>query len=264
MQIILDGQQVTAKPGETIVELARRHGVFIPTLCHDPALEPAAMCRVCTVELTERGRTRLVTACNFPLRSEVEINTDTQRLRQGRKVAIELLYARCPGSKKLEELGARYGADFTRFEPDDKQCIMCGLCARVCEKVGANVLSLSGRGVEIHVDTAFGRVATHCIGCGACAQICPVDKIQIKDEGGQRMVIVCGKQASQIKLPVCTSCNKPFGPVIELDKVMARAGEANVPVANPAVCPTCCRRNLAIRMARRHLEQYDIDASEQV
>jgi len=144
MQIILDGQQVTAKSGETIVELARRYGVFIPTLCHDPALEPAAMCRVCTVDLTERGRTRLVTACNFPLRSEVEIKTDTERLRQGRKVAIELLYARCPGSKRPEELGARYGVDFTRFEPDDKQCSRCGLCARVCKRVGAYVLDLGG------------------------------------------------------------------------------------------------------------------------
>ena len=173
MKIIMDGKEVAAERGQTIVEVARRNGVYIPTLCHVPALEPAAMCRVCTVELAEGRRSRLVTACNYPLRGDAEIRTDTPQLRQNRKVLIELLSGRCHGSEVLKELAERYGADLNRFPGEDQQCIMCGLCARVCERVSAHVLALCGRGVEIRVDTSFGKLSSTCIGCGACAQICP-------------------------------------------------------------------------------------------
>src|SRR5512138_883561 len=100
MKITMDGKEVAAQSGETILQVARRNGVDIPTLCHDPSLEPAAMCRLCTVEITERGRSRLVTSCNFPLRGHLEIKTDTEKLRTGRKLTIELLYTRCPDSER--------------------------------------------------------------------------------------------------------------------------------------------------------------------
>src|SRR3989304_1150066 len=115
MKIIMDGKEVAAKSGQTILEVARQNGVYIPTLCHDPSLEPAAMCRLCTVELTENRRTRLVTSCNFPLRGDVEIKTDTEKLRKGRKHTLELLFTRCPDSKHLRELAERYDADLGRF-----------------------------------------------------------------------------------------------------------------------------------------------------
>ena len=261
MKVILDGKEVDAETGRTILEVARANGVDIPTLCHVPALEPAAMCRLCTVELIEGRRSRLVTACNFPLRSEAEIKTDTPRLRQGRKVLIELLHTRCPDSAVLKGLAERYGADLNRFPDDNKECVVCGLCVRVCERIGADVLALSGRGVEIRVNTSFGRTARHCIGCGACAQICPVEKIQIRDENGQRIVIVCGQEASRIPLRRCASCGKPFGPVVNLSLVMERAGEAQVPAFNLLVCPACSRRNHARRLAERHFEQYEFEAA---
>ena len=256
MKITMDGKEVAAQSGETILQVARRNGVVIPTLCHDPSLEPAAMCRLCTVEITERGRSRLVTSCNFPLRGDLDIQTDTEKLRMGRKLTIELLYARCPDSERLKELAKRYGADLSRFSEDNKDCIMCGLCARVCEKVGGNVLTLCGRGVEIRVGTSFGHTAEHCTGCGACAQICPVNKIKVEDGDGMRRIILKGKEASLISLRKCTSCGGYFGPVIDLQEVMERAGETAVPPPNVHVCPACSRRRLARRLAERHFEQY--------
>lgn len=257
MKIIMDGKEVAAERGQTIVEVARRNGVYIPTLCHVPALEPAAMCRICTVELVEGRRTRLVTACNYPLRGDVEIRTDTPQLRHGRKVLIELLAPRCRGAKTLDELAERYGADLTRFPAEDKRCIMCGLCARVCERVGGNVLALCGRGVEIEVDTSFGRLSPTCIGCASCARICPVEAIRVEDVDGERRVIVRGKEASRVALRRCTACGAHFGPVIDLTKVLERAGEAGVPDFNRSICSACSRRRLAHRLAERHFEQYE-------
>lgn len=262
MIIKIDGKEVTAERGETILEVARRNDIYIPTLCHMPALEPAAMCRICTVEMKEKSWTRLVTSCNFPIRGAVEIFTDTPRLRQGRKMAIELLAARCPDAPILKELAERYGADLNRFKVDDKQCIMCGLCARVCERVGSNVLALSGRGVGITVSSFLGQLSPDCIGCGACAQICPVNTIQMIDEDGVRRLVVCGKEVSRVPLRHCSSCGEYFGPLIDLNKVMEKAGEAKVPPPNTHICPTCSRRNLSRRLVQRHFEQYEFSQTE--
>ncbi|HSV93777.1 MAG TPA: 2Fe-2S iron-sulfur cluster-binding protein [Desulfobacterales bacterium] len=262
MKIIMDGKEVAAERGQTIVEVARRNGVYIPTLCHVPALEPAAMCRICTVELAEGRRSRLVTACNYPLRGDAEIHTDTPLLRNGRKVLIELLAPRCQGAKTLAQLAERYGADLDRFPAEDKRCIMCGLCARVCERVGGNVLALCGRGVEIQVDTSFGRLSPTCIGCGSCARICPVEAIRIEDVDGERRVIVRGKEASRVPLRRCSGCGCHFGPVIDLGTVLRRAGETGVPDFNRNVCPACSRRSLARRLAERHYEQYETGPHE--
>lgn len=263
MKIIMDGKEITAERGQTILEVANQNGIYIPTLCNAPGLEPAAMCRICTVEIIENRRSRLVTACNFPLRADAEILTDTEKVRIGRKLTIELLYARCPDSVVLKELAERYGADLGRFSEKNKDCIMCGLCVRVCERVGGNVLTLCGRGVEIRVDTPFGHTSRHCLGCGACAQICPVNKIQVKDDGGERAVIIFGREASHIELRHCRVCGKPFGPVMDLNGIMERAGEAQVPPFNITVCPACSRRTHARRLAERHFEQYQIEPTDE-
>ncbi len=257
MKIIMDGNEVAATSGQTILEVARANGVRIPTLCHNDALEPAAMCRLCTVEVDEGRGPRLVTACNYPLRRDAQVFTNSERVRAGRKLIIEMLYTRCRGSELLEELGREYGADFTRFAPNDKQCIMCGLCARVCERVGGKTLTLSGRGVEITVATAFDRASEFCIACGACARICPVQTIKMIDEDGERRILVQGREASRVKLIECVSCGKRFGPVLDLKEINERAGDSKVPPPNQGVCPECSRRNLAARMAERHFEQFE-------
>ena len=84
LKIIIDGKEVSARPDQTILDLARENNIFIPTLCYSPALDAAAMCRLCVVELYEGRRKKYVTACNFPLRRDVEIKTNTEDLRQGR------------------------------------------------------------------------------------------------------------------------------------------------------------------------------------
>ena len=262
LNIILNGKAVTAREGQTILELAQENGVFIPTLCHSPALEPAAMCRLCTVQVIEGGRPKFVTACNFPLRRDAEIRTDSPEVRHGRKLIIELLMARCPSSPELQRLAIEYEADLTRFSSLNDDCVVCGLCTRACETVTGKTLSLAGRGTAIHVSTAFAKISDFCIGCGACVQICPVQKISMEDVDGERHILLHGKIVSRVKLPRCKSCGKYFGPVIDLKKVMEQMGEHLIPPPNADTCPECSRHNLAVKLGKRYFEQYGVFGEE--
>ena len=91
----LNGKTVQGEEGQHILQVAEKYGVDIPTLCHHKALEPAGMCRLCTVELFDGRRTRFVTACNYPIWEGMEVKTDSEAVHQGRKLIVELLLARC-------------------------------------------------------------------------------------------------------------------------------------------------------------------------
>ena len=175
----LNGKKVQGEEGQYILQVAEKFGVDIPTLCHHKALEPAGMCRLCTVELFDGRRTRYVTACNYPIWEGMEINTDSEGVHQGRKLIVELLLARCPEVPLLQEMAEKYGIQEPRFEKENDTCILCGLCVRTCEKMGANAISLTGRGVDMKVDTPFHIQTEACIACGACASVCPTGHITL-------------------------------------------------------------------------------------
>jgi heterodisulfide reductase subunit A len=175
----LNGKKVQGKEGEYLLRVAREEGVDIPTLCHHEALEPAGMCRLCTVELHYGGRVRYVTACNYPIWEGMEIKSDTEGIHQIRRLIVELLYARCPDVKILKELADKYDIKEPRFSKEDDTCILCGLCTRVCERMGVNAISLTGRGVDMTVDTPFHLQSDVCIACGACASVCPTGHITL-------------------------------------------------------------------------------------
>jgi len=177
----LNGKEVQGEEGQYILEVARKYGVDIPTLCYHEALEPAGMCRLCTVELFDGRKTRFVTACNYPIWEGMEVNTDTEAVHQGRKLIVELLLARCPDVQVIKELAAQYDIKEPRFKKEDDDCILCGLCVRICERMGNSALGLTGRGVEMKVDTPFHIQTDVCMGCGACAFVCPTGHIKLED-----------------------------------------------------------------------------------
>ncbi len=175
----LNGQTVQGDEGQYILQVAEKYGVDIPTLCHHKALEPAGMCRLCTVELFDGRRSRFVTSCNYPIWEGMEVNTDSEAVYEGRKLIVELLLARCPDVPMLKELAKKYGIDKPRFKAEDDDCILCGLCVRMCEKMGNSAISLTGRGVEMKVDTPFHVQTDVCMACGACASVCPTGHITL-------------------------------------------------------------------------------------
>lgn len=183
IKVKIDGIETEAEDRTTILNIAQKLGIKIPTLCHHPLLEPYGVCRICTVEVHSGKRIRMVTACNYPATNGIEVLTNSPRVHRDRKMIIEWIMSRCGHVEILEDLAAEYGISEPRFGRGDDDCILCGLCVRVCsEIVGANALGFFNRGATREVSTAYGETSDKCIGCGACAYVCPTGAIQIEND----------------------------------------------------------------------------------
>jgi len=179
MEITLNGVKVQVEEGWTILEAARFYGANIPTLCYHDGLEPYGSCRLCVVEIGERDRSKLVVSCIHPVKEGLKIRTHSPRVVKARKILIELLVARCPTSKVLQDLAAELGVDKVRFKPKNEDCILCGLCVRMCkEQMDAEAIGFVSRGVKRTITTPFDIKSEKCRTCGACEWICPACQLR--------------------------------------------------------------------------------------
>jgi len=183
----INGKEVVAEAGESILDVAKRIGIEIPTLCYHPLVEPFGACRLCSVKITKRGRSKVVTACNYPVEDGLIVETNSPEILGIRKMLIEFLLARCPTVKVLQDLAEEYGVGEPRFPKEEETCILCGLCTRICdERVGVSAINFVERGVdrdrEGPLDAPLGvDLSETCIGCGACAYVCPTGTIKLGD-----------------------------------------------------------------------------------
>ncbi|MGD8506052.1 MAG: 2Fe-2S iron-sulfur cluster-binding protein [Candidatus Bathyarchaeota archaeon] len=179
--LTIDGVEVQAQEGSTLLEVARFYGFNIPTLCHHDELTPYGACRLCMVEVNDGRRTRLVVSCLYPVKEGIIVRTNTERILKGRKLLLELMIAKCPNSKTLQDLASKMGLEQVRFKMEDKDCILCGLCVRICkEQMGGGAIGFVGRGQKREVITPFRQVSDVCRNCGACMYICPIVEVQCR------------------------------------------------------------------------------------
>jgi len=187
--LTIDGRQVEALEGSTMLEVARENGIDIPTLCFHEALEPYGGCRLCVVELLTSRGSRLVASCVHPAEEGVEVRTDSEIVQKSRRMTVELLLAAAPNAKVIQELAAEMGVEEPRVKLGDNDCILCGLCVRACKEiVGANAISLVNRGFAKEVKPPFEIGSNACIGCATCVFICPTGAVRLEDVLANRSV----------------------------------------------------------------------------
>lgn len=205
--LTIDGNLVSGRAGQTVLEVSRDAGIPIPTLCWLEGLTPWGGCRLCVVELA--GERRLFTACTTQAQEGMTVVTNSGRLENYRKMLLELLLAErnhyCAvcvvnGHCELQSLAAHLGVDHVRFDYlnppvgmdnshelfglDHNRCILCTRCVRVCDEVeGAHTWDVRGRGVTARVVVDLDRPwrdSRSCTRCGKCVQVCPVGALYRK------------------------------------------------------------------------------------
>lgn len=208
INITINNKKISIEDGTSILAAAKSIGVKIPTLCYHPDQEVKANCRVCVVEID--GYRTLQTACSTKAQEGMNIRTNTPKVREARKVVIELLMANhdvsctsCPSNHNcgLQEIAADLSIRESRFEDvlevkeidtsspaivrNPNKCIKCGRCIQMCGKVqGLGIIEYMGRSFEADVQPAYGRYLNDvaCVACGQCSVICPVAAITEKED----------------------------------------------------------------------------------
>jgi len=211
MQITINDQVYEAHEGETVLDVARRNDVSIPTLCYDERAEPFGGCRLCIVEI--EGLRGLPPACCTPATDGMVVRTHTEQVERMRRIVLELLLSDHPsecllceknGACTLQDLAYEYGVDGRSMggdqhplfleldcnpfiDRDYSKCILCGRCVRVCEGVQGNAaIDFAGRGFEAHIATPFdsGLMDSACELCGQCVDACPVGALTDRKRKG--------------------------------------------------------------------------------
>jgi formate dehydrogenase major subunit len=203
ISLTIDGNEVTAEEGMTILEAAKQAGIHIPTLCHHPALSNWGGCRMCVVAV--EGVPRLVASCVMPVRAGMVVVTNNEKIVESRRTVLEFIFAErnhncmfCPksGDCDLQQLAYDLQMDhltvsqaFTPFAVDvtnahmgidHNRCILCGRCVRACaELAGNHVLTFQNRGPRalVGLDLNETLATSSCYGCGICLQLCPTGAI---------------------------------------------------------------------------------------
>jgi len=213
--LTIDGKDVGARADETILDVARENGIWIPTLCELKGLSTVGACRLCIVEV--KGTNKLLPACATRVAEGMEVTAHSDRLAEYRKMILELLFAEgnhicsvcvANGHCDLQWLAQQLGVDHIRFPylygkrtvdashdrfaMDQNRCILCTRCVRVCDEVeGAHTWDVMGRGTDARVITDLAQPwgsSDTCTSCGKCVSVCPTGALFEKGKGVTEMV----------------------------------------------------------------------------
>ncbi len=249
INVTINGKTHHFESGMTILEACRQVGVDVPTLCHLKDLAPSGSCRICVVEV-DKARS-LIPSCAYPISDGMVVRTNTERIREARKMIVELLIANhpqtcltcnrnmtCELQKLAQELNAepkpfykdrrQYYVDATSpsLVRDPEKCIICGRCVRVCEEVqGVGAIDFTKRGFNTMVLPAFNEdlANTTCVNCGQCIKVCPTGALTENFSVKEAMDLLADKNricVAQIAPAVRVALGELFG--VDEDNVAPR------------------------------------------
>ena len=252
--LTIDGKAVTGKPGESVLQVARRHRIHIPTLCNHADLEPYGGCRMCLVEV--KGVRGLTTSCTMRIAEGMEVTTHSPQIEQARRVSLELLLADHPNTCltcaknqncELQALAADFGIDTVRFRKtrevgakdesnpffiyDPEKCILCARCVRTCSQLqGLGAIDLVNRGMRSVVGSVNGVpwVESICESCGECVSRCPTGALSDRE-----------RRQPQTKVKTtCTFCGTGCGLVLGVrdNVIVSSTGDRTSVVNAGRVC----------------------------
>ena len=237
MTVTINGTPCQCEKGEFLLQVARRNGIEIPTLCHHDAIAGQGCCRLCIVEVVERGRGRIVVSCVFPVERECEVFTDSEKVRRQRGMILRLLEKRAPESEEIKALCEKYGApEIDRFvRVDGGKCVLCGLCVKACGELSVGAISTVNRGVTKEVATPYYEPSSVCVGCGSCAHVCPTGAIAVTETAEKRKI-----WGRTFRLVRCAHCGQVIGTEEEVAYAARRSGQEP-----DGLCGGCRREQMA-------------------
>ncbi|MBS3918402.1 MAG: formate dehydrogenase subunit alpha [Deltaproteobacteria bacterium] len=257
IKLSIDGRAVQVPEGSTVLKAIEKAGLYVPTLCYDPALKPFGACRLCIVEI--EGMRGLPTSCTTPVQNGMKVHTETEEMQRVRRMIVELAIANhpyecllCNKSQDCELLKvARYvgveqgsierlrRATRTRspdrsnpafdFEPD--KCILCGKCVRRCDEiVGVGAIDFCHRGYDTAISPFGGRPLAQsiCQSCGECVEHCPTGALTPKN-------FLLPEREIETICPYCgVGCSISIG--IRTGKIVKVRGNDKSPVNRGELC----------------------------
>ncbi len=171
ISINIDGKSIDARKGATILETAIDVGIQIPHLCYNENLKPYGACRLCMVEITKNGRRKLVASCEYPVEEGLVVETGSEKVIKIRRMILELLWS------VAQDLGKEYGITQSRFQAENTDCSLCGICVRYCAEVKkTNAVYFKGRGIDREIALVL-EVGKECLYCRECFKFCKGGKI---------------------------------------------------------------------------------------
>jgi len=259
INLTINGQEITAESGQTVLEAAAAAGIEIPTLCHHPALKPIGACRVCLVEV--KGQRTLQPACTFPVAPRMVVQTESPKVVAARKFVLELIFSErnhfcmfceMSGDCELQKLGYRYGLDhwmyptYTQNFPvdaspqdfllDHNRCVLCRRCIRACSELAANhTLDLRQRGaltmLTADMNACLGQ--SSCIACGVCLDVCPTGALVDKRSA------FAGRDSNSDHIAgICSQCSLGCGMqmMVRAGHILRIRGRWDAPVNGGVLC----------------------------
>lgn len=179
VNIQIDGKEILAQEGITVLETAQKNGIYIPNLCFHEKLIPFGGCRLCIVELISKNSSKLVVSCVYTVEENMVVKTRSEKIDRIRKTILELLLAHAPNSLELQDLAQEYGADKNRFEKEASFCVHCGLCVRYCAEVKKlNAVGFIDRGINKEISFIPEIASKECNACKECFPLCPTSYLQ--------------------------------------------------------------------------------------